>query len=87
MRLYFRHARTLNRQLLRFVEQRSVTSISLRQRLINATLGAKPDISNGKPFAVRDGLLEIVNEQAFSDRNVTYALLTGSGAYGYPAQP
>jgi [protein-PII] uridylyltransferase len=84
MRLYFRHARTLNRQLLRFVEQKSVTSISLRRRLINATLGAKPDNSNGKPFTVRDGLLEISNEQAFSDRNVTYAMLTEAARTGVP---
>src|SRR5271166_2808969 len=54
MRLYFRHARTLNRQLLRFVEQKSPTAISLPRRLLNATLGVKPDSSNGKAFALRD---------------------------------
>jgi [protein-PII] uridylyltransferase len=84
MRLYFRHARTLNRQLLRFVEQKSVTSISLRRRLINATLGSKPEGSNGRPFVVRDGLLEISNEQAFSDRNVIYAMLTEAARTGVP---
>lgn len=84
MRLYFRHARTLNRQLLRFVEQKSVTSISLRRRLINATLGTKPDNSNGRPFIVRDGLLEIANEQAFCDRNVIYAMLTEAARTGVP---
>ncbi len=84
MRLYFRHARTLNRQLLRFVEQKSVTSISLRRRLINATLGTKPDNSNGRPFTVRDGLLEIANEQAFCDRNVIYAMLTEAARTGVP---
>lgn len=84
MRLYFRHARTLNRQLLRFVEQRAPVTLSLRQRLKNATLGAKQDVPNGKPFAVRDGLLEITNEQAFADRNVTYSLLTESSRSGLP---
>src|SRR5271169_5530162 len=51
MRLYFRHARNLNRQLSRFVEQRSPVTLTLRQRLVNAALGAKPESSNGKPFA------------------------------------
>ena len=37
MRLYFRHARTLNRQLLRYVDQRPPATLSLRQRLMNAT--------------------------------------------------
>src|SRR5246127_5173938 len=54
MRLYFRHARTLNRQLLRYVDQRPPVTISLRQRLMNATIGPKPEAQTGKPFAVRD---------------------------------
>jgi [protein-PII] uridylyltransferase len=84
MRLYFRHARTLNRQLLRFVEQRVPVAISLRQRLMNATLGPKQDVPNGKSFAVRDGLLEITNEQAFADRNLTYSMLTEASRKGLP---
>lgn len=84
MRLYFRHARTLNRQLLRFVEQRTPVTISLRQRFKNATLGAKPEPSNGKPFVARDGLLEITNEQAFADRNTVCSLLTETSRTGMP---
>ncbi len=84
MRLYFRHARTLNRQLLRFVEQRAPTALSLRQRLLNATIGPKPDGPNGRPFIVRDGLLEIINDRAFSDRNVTYSLLAEAARTGMP---
>jgi [protein-PII] uridylyltransferase len=84
MRLYFRHARTLNRQLLRFVEQKAASSISLRQRLINATIRAKPDTSNGKAFAMRDSLLEITNEQAFADRNVTFEMLAEAARTGVP---
>src|SRR3974390_3398497 len=72
MRLYYRHARTLNRQLLRFMEQRPPSALSLRQRLLAATLGSKSEAPNGsRPFTVRDGLLEIANEQAYADRNVT----------------
>jgi [protein-PII] uridylyltransferase len=84
MRLYFRHARTLNRQLLRFIEQRTPASLSLRQRLFNATIGPKPEGTNGRPFMVRDGLLEITNERAFADRSVTYALLTEAARSGMP---
>ncbi len=84
MRLYFRHARTLNRQLLRFVEQRASATISLRQRLFNATIGPKPDGSNGRPFVLRDGLLEITNDRAFADRNATYALLAEAARTGMP---
>jgi len=82
MRLYFRHARTLNRQLLRYMEQRPPATISLRQRLMNATLGGRPEATNGKPFMVRDGLLELTNEQAYADRSATYALLTEASRTG-----
>src|SRR6516165_1317244 len=82
MRLYYRHARTLNRQLLRFIVQRPPSALSLRQRLLNATIRSKPEGGNGKPFAVRDGLLEITNEQAYADRNVTYLLLTEAARTG-----
>ena len=84
MRLYFRHARTLNRQLLRFIEQRAPASLSLRQRLLNATIGPKAEGSNGRPFMVRDGLLEITNERAFADRSVTYTLLAEAARTGMP---
>jgi [protein-PII] uridylyltransferase len=84
MRLYFRHARTLNRQLLRYVEQRLPVTLSLRQRLLNVTLGARSDAQEGRPFAVRDGLLEITNEQAFADRSVTYAALIEVARTGIP---
>ena len=84
MRLYFRHARTLNRQLLRYTEQRQVQTLSLRQRLMNAMPGGKTETPNGKSFIVRDGLLELTNEQAFSDRQAIYALLAESSRIGVP---
>ena len=82
MRLYFRHARTLNRQLLRYVEQRAPVSLSLRQRLMNAAKGARTEVPGGRAFTSRDGLLEITNEQTFADRNVTYSLLTEAARGG-----
>jgi [protein-PII] uridylyltransferase len=84
MRLYFRHARTLNRQLLRYVDQRPPTTLSLRQRLMNATIGSKSEVPAGRPFAVRDGLLETTNEQLFADRNVTYSLFAEASRSGVP---
>jgi len=84
MRLYFRHARTLNRQLLRYTEQRAPVALSLRQRLLNAAIGAKGEGQNDRPFAVRDGLLELTDEAAFADRSVTYSLLTEAARTGVP---
>lgn len=84
MRLYFRHARTLNRQLLRYVEQRAPSTRSLRQRLMSAAMGPKSEIPNGRPFNARDGLMEITNEQSFADRNVTYSLLAEAARAGVP---
>lgn len=84
MRLYFRHARTLNRQLLRYVDQRPPVALSLRQRLMNVTIGTRIEVPTGKPFTVRDGLLEITNEQLFADRNVIYSLLTEAARTGVP---
>ena len=40
MRQYFRHARTLNRQLLRYLEQKAPVPLTLRQRLRNGNLVA-----------------------------------------------
>jgi len=85
MRLYFRHARTLNRQLLRYMEQRPAVTLSLRQRLMNAAIGARSSENQpGRPFTVREGLLEITNEAAFADRTVTYDLLTEAAKTGIP---
>jgi [protein-PII] uridylyltransferase len=84
MRLYFRHARTLNRQLLRYLEQKTVTQRSLRQRLFSAARGAKFEPSNGKPFAVRDGLFEVLNQHALSDRAVIFSLFTEAAGAGVP---
>jgi len=84
MRLYFRHARTLNRQLLRYVDQRAPVTRSLRQRLVNATIGPKVEVPAGKPFVAREGLLEITDEPAFADRNVSYDLLAEAARTSIP---
>jgi [protein-PII] uridylyltransferase len=84
MRIYFRHARTLNRQLLRFMEQRVQTTQSLGQRLLSVARGTKTEVSNGKPFLVRDGLLEIVDEAALSDRALTFSVFAEAAKNGIP---
>src|SRR6202790_728038 len=84
MRLYFRHARTLNRQLLRYLEQKTTTPQTLRQRLFSAARGPKFEPSNGKAFAVRDGLFEILNQTALSDRTLIFSLFTEAARSGVP---
>jgi [protein-PII] uridylyltransferase len=82
MRIYFRHARTLNRQLLRYLEEKHCVPQTLRQRLLSAARGAKLDA--GKPFAVRDGLLEVLDQTALADRAVTFSLFAEAARTGMP---
>src|SRR6202035_6004635 len=84
MRLYFRHARTLNRLLLRYLEQKTAVPQTLRQRIFSAARAARIEPSNGKPFAVRDGMFEILDQQALSDRAVTFTLFTEAATSGIP---
>ena len=84
MRLYFRQARVLNRLLLRYVEQKPVVQLSLRERLMNAARGARSEPGRRRPFIVRDGLLEVVEEPALSDREVTFSLFTEAARTGVP---
>jgi [protein-PII] uridylyltransferase len=84
MRLYFRQARILNRPLLRYIEQKPATQPSLRERLFSAARAGRTEAGGGKPFAVRDGLLEVVDEPALSDREVTFSLFTEAARTGVP---
>ena len=84
MRQYFRHARTLNRQLLRYLEQKAPAPQSLRQRLFNATRPLKFESGGGKYFVVRDGLLEVVDQPALADRAITYSLFAEAARTGTP---
>jgi len=84
MRLYFRHARTLNRQLLRYLEHKTITPRSLRQRIFSAARAARIEPSNGKPFAVRDGMFEVLDQHALSDHAVTFQLFTEAATTGIP---
>src|SRR5437868_8060496 len=73
MRLYFRHARTLNRQLLRYLEQRAPASRSLRQRFFSSARAATFEPGAGKPFIVREGLFELLNPNQLSDRAIMFS--------------
>jgi [protein-PII] uridylyltransferase len=84
MRLYFRHARTLNRLLLRYLEQKAAIPQTLRQRLFSVARGPKVEPSNGKPFGVRDGLFEVLNQAALSDRAEIFSMFTEAARSGVP---
>jgi [protein-PII] uridylyltransferase len=84
MRLYFRHARTLNRQLLRYLEQKAPPPRSFRQRLFNAARSAKFEPGNGRPFAIRDGRFELLDAKEICDRRVLFSLFTEAARAGVP---
>jgi [protein-PII] uridylyltransferase len=84
MRLYFRQARILNRLLLRYIEQKPAMQPTFRERFFSAARGVRNEIGKAKPFAVRDGLLEVVDEPALSDRAVTFALFAEAAKTGVP---
>ena len=84
MRLYFRQARILNRLLLRYIEQKPALPLSFRERFFSVARSARAEAGKAKPFAVRDGLLEVVDEPALSDRTVTFALFTEAARTGIP---
>ena len=84
MRLYFRQARILNRLLLRYIEQKPAVQPTFRERFFSAARSARAEVGQAKPFAVRDGLLEVVDEPALSDRAVTFALFAEAARSGVP---
>jgi [protein-PII] uridylyltransferase len=85
MRMYFRHARTLNRRLLRHMEHKTqLTTLSLRERIFNAARVPKLETSPVRPFIERDGLLEIVAPGALSDRAITFSLFAAAANTGVP---
>jgi [protein-PII] uridylyltransferase len=85
MRMYFRQARTLNRRLLRHMEQKTLlTTLSLRERIFNAARVPKLETSTVRPFIERDGLLEIVAPGALSDRAITFSLFSAAANTGVP---
>jgi [protein-PII] uridylyltransferase len=84
MRLYFRHARTLNRQLQRYLEQKAPVPLTLRQRLFNAARAAKLEPDHGKYCMVREGLLEVVDPPALADRAITFSLFGEAARTGTP---
>lgn len=85
MRIYFRHARTLNRQLLRYLEQRAPAAAqSLRRRIFQSARGQRSEPSNGRPFVARDGMFEILDLPAFSDRAMTFSLFIEAARTGVP---
>jgi [protein-PII] uridylyltransferase len=86
MRLYFRHARTLNRQLLRYLDQKMAQPLSLRERFFSAARSVtKPEpLPSGAHFAIRGGQFEILDQAALADRSIIYSLFTEAARTGTP---
>ena len=84
MRLYFRHARTLNRQLLRYLDQKMAHPVSLRERFFSAARSvARPEHApSGAHFAIRGGQFEILDQPALADRSIIYSLFTEAARTG-----
>jgi len=84
MRLYFRHARTLNRQLLRYLDQKMAQPVSLRERLFNAarSVARQETPQPGAHFAIRGGQFEILDQPALADRSIIYSLFTEAARTG-----
>src|SRR5260370_3409905 len=84
MRLYFRQARTWNRQLLRYLDQKMSQLVSLRERSFSAarrvTRPEQPP--SGAHFAIRSGQFEILDQPALADRSIIYALFTEAARTG-----
>jgi len=88
MRIYFRHARTLNRQLLRYLDQKMAGPMSFKERFFSAARSvAKTEPPASGDFAVRGGQIEILNQQALSDRRVMYSLFVEAARTGTPLAP
>src|SRR5437879_10632519 len=84
MRLYFRHARTLNRQLLRYLEQKAPVPLTLRHRLFQAARAAKLEADHGRYCMEREGLLEVLDPPALADRAITFSLFGEAARTGTP---
>src|SRR5258707_1512727 len=84
MRLYFRHARTLNRQLLRYLDQKMAQPVSLRERLFSAarSVARQETPQPGAHFAIRAGQFEILDQPALADRSIIYSLFTEAARTG-----
>jgi [protein-PII] uridylyltransferase len=86
MREYFRHARTLNRHLLRYLDERLPVSVSLTRRFLSAArgIGKTSDAGVASSFAVRDGRLYVQDEKSLADRAVMFRLLAEAARTGLP---
>ena len=85
MRIYFRHARTLNRQLLRYLDQKIAAPQSFKERLFSAARSVtknEPMVTGD--FCMRGGQIEVLNQQALSDRTVMYSMFVEAARTGTP---
>ncbi|MBS1840260.1 MAG: [protein-PII] uridylyltransferase [Acidobacteria bacterium] len=88
MRIYFRHARTLNRQLLRYLDQKMTAPLSLKERFFSAARSVTKNepLASGD-YCIRSGQIEVLNQQALSDRAVMYSIFAEAARTGTPLAP
>jgi len=55
---------------------------TLRQRFFSVARSAKSEPGNGKPFAIRDGLFEVLDAKELSDRAVLFTLFIEAARAG-----
>ena len=84
MRLYYRHARTLNWRLLRSLEEKTPSAQTLRERLVNAARRPQPQLVEERSFAVRHGMLEVLDHMALADRSEMMSLFAEVARTGVP---
>jgi len=82
MRIYYRHARTLHRQLQRSLSYGSNTAHTFWQKLLLPARPPKLEIRPGKPYAIRNAQFEILDSTAFCDRAQVLALLSEAAQTG-----
>ena len=87
MRLYYRHARTLHRQLQRSLSIRANMAQPLWQKWLIAGRPEKSQTCRNKPFAIRNGSLEILDPTAYWNREAILSLLTEAAETGFPLAP
>src|SRR5882672_890486 len=76
MRLYYRNARTLQRQLQRCLSLTSSAGQNLWQKLRTSVRPEKSQSTSGKPFVIRNAQLEILDCTALWDRAAIMSILT-----------
>jgi len=84
MRLYFRHARTLNRLLLRYLEQKQPSRRRSGSGCSRPAVARKSNPAMASLSASATACLKSLNQPALSDRSELFSLFTEAARTGVP---